>query len=258
MGWRGQPLFVGVVSEVAAQGYGAYLFANNFHCPPDHILTKALIAAYLPGLRGCDDTIVGTRRPCSPRLARLPGLPKSTDKHHLSTPPQSPTQGVALKEHLVGGKIGEIRGGSPSVTKVSYFKGNDPSKWRSNLSPYQVVDMGEVYNGIGLQLKAHGNNVEKLFTVRPGANPGQIRIRLDGIKSPPVLVETHGNASLHGHQSLLEEGKQSPESPSDVGWVKRSAPNKNGLNGLNQLNDFDGFASLNPSYTSTSRFQALA
>ena len=39
----------------------------------------------------------------------------------------------------------------------------------------------------------------------------------------------------------------------DVGWVKRSAPNKNDLNdfnGLNQWNDSDGFASLNPSYTS--------
>ncbi|MCR4321146.1 MAG: IPT/TIG domain-containing protein [Candidatus Brocadiaceae bacterium] len=37
----------------------------------------------------------------------------------------------------------------------------------------------------------------------------------------------------------------------DVGWVKRSAPNKNGVNdfnGLNRWNDSDGFASLNPSY----------
>jgi hypothetical protein len=42
--------------------------------------------------------------------------------------------------------------------------------------------MGEVYEGIDLSLKAHGNNVEKLFTVKPGADPEQIRISLSGVK----------------------------------------------------------------------------
>ena len=97
---------------------------------------------------------------------------------------KSEARGVALKEQLVGGKIGEINGGSQSVTTVSYFKGNDPSKWKSSISTYEVVDMGEVYEGIGLKLKAYGNNVEKLFTVKPGADPEQIRISLSGIQSP--------------------------------------------------------------------------
>ena len=47
--------------------------------------------------------------------------------------PKSEARGVALKEQLVGGKIGEIKGGAQSVTTVSYFKGNDPSKWKSNI-----------------------------------------------------------------------------------------------------------------------------
>ncbi len=73
--------------------------------------------------------------------------------------------GIALKEEFIGAKVSGITGEGESVTKVSYFKGSDPSKWKSNIATYEVADMGEVYKGIGLKLRAHGNNVEKLFTV---------------------------------------------------------------------------------------------
>ena len=93
-------------------------------------------------------------------------------------------QGVALKETLVGAKVKEIKGEDKSATKINYFKGNDQKKWKSNISTYDVVDLGEVYNGIELKLKAYGNNVEKLFHVKPGANPDQIKINLSGIQPP--------------------------------------------------------------------------
>ena len=93
-------------------------------------------------------------------------------------------QGVALKETLVGAKVKEIKGEDKSATKINYFKGNDQKKWKSNISTYDVVDLGEVYNGIELKLKAYGNNVEKLFHVKPGADPDQIKISLSGIQPP--------------------------------------------------------------------------
>ena len=171
-----------VASLFAENGYSPLLCDDNANGKPGRVLTKALMSAYLPGLQESTDTYVGTRRPCPPRLAYLPGSQKGTDEQVLSMQansnpnndnPQPRTQnsnadtkGVALVEHLVGGKINEIRGDAQSVTTVSYFKGNDPSKWKSNLSTYQVVDMGEVYKGVGLRLKAYSNNVEKLFTVR--------------------------------------------------------------------------------------------
>ena len=40
--------------------------------------------------------------------------------------------------------------------------------------------MEEVYEGIDLRLKAYGNTVEKIFTVKPDANYEKIRIRLEG------------------------------------------------------------------------------
>src|SRR3990167_83882 len=84
------------------------------------------------------------------------------------------TQGVAIKETLIGGRVQEITGNEKAVTKVSYFKGNDTSQWKTNISTYDVVSLGEVYDGIELNLKAYGDNVEKLFYVKPGASPDQI------------------------------------------------------------------------------------
>ena len=69
------------------------------------------------------------------------------------------------------------------MTTVSYCKRNDPSKWKGNITTYNIVDMGEVYEGIGLRLKAYGNNVEKLFTVRPDATPETVKLQISGAKA---------------------------------------------------------------------------
>ena len=111
---------------------------------------------------------------------------------------QSELKSLALKEELVGGKISKIKGEEEAITKVSYFVGNDTSKWKTNISTYDAVSLGEVYKGIELKLRAYGNNVEKLFYVKPGANPDQIRIALSGIQP---------------HDTSFINGKQPPESP---------------------------------------------
>jgi len=96
---------------------------------------------------------------------------------------------IALKEELVGGKINEIKGEAKAITSVNYFKGNDPDKWKTNISTYDVVTLGEIYKGIELKLKAYGNNVEKLFYVKPEASPEQIKIKLSGAKALRVNEE---------------------------------------------------------------------
>jgi hypothetical protein len=91
-----------------------------------------------------------------------------------------PGRAVALKESLVGAKIKEVKGESPSITRVSYFKGNDPSRWKSGISTYDLVSLGEVYKDIEVKLRAYGNNVEKLFYVKPGASPDAIKVKVEG------------------------------------------------------------------------------
>ena len=91
-------------------------------------------------------------------------------------------KGLALKEELYGGVVKDIKGEGKSITKVSYFVGKDPSKWKNNIPTYELVSLGEVYRNIDLRLKAYGNNVEKIFSIRPGANPEDIKVRLKGAK----------------------------------------------------------------------------
>ncbi|UJS17102.1 MAG: SBBP repeat-containing protein [Candidatus Jettenia sp.] len=93
-------------------------------------------------------------------------------------------KGLALKEEIIGGKVAQVKGEGRAVTKVNYFQGKDASQWKSNIPTYEAVNLGEVYEGIEFRLKAYGNNVEKLFYVKPGADPGQIKVRLSGVKLP--------------------------------------------------------------------------
>jgi len=98
-----------------------------------------------------------------------------------------PVEEVVLREELIGGKINnEVRGEAEAVTKVSYIKGNDRSRWRSRIPTYEVVSFGEVYKGVELKLRAYSKTVEKLFYVKPGGEPGSIRVKLSGGKGLEV------------------------------------------------------------------------
>jgi hypothetical protein len=80
-------------------------------------------------------------------------------------------------------------GTGPATTQVSYFLGNDPTRWRTNVPTFESVSLGEVWPGIQVDLRAHGNNVEKIFTVEPHQDPSQIRMRLAGAQSLTVGEE---------------------------------------------------------------------
>lgn len=95
---------------------------------------------------------------------------------------------IVLREEVMGGSLSGIRGKDRAKTRVSFFKGRDPSKWRSDVPAYHAIDFGEVYPGITMNLYARGDNVEKIFHVEPGADPAGIRIRLTGAKVLRVNV----------------------------------------------------------------------
>lgn len=93
--------------------------------------------------------------------------------------PKFDSKAVALRESLEYPEEIKIEGINKSVTKVNYFIG-DKDNWRTNISTWQEVSLGEVYKGIKLMLRAYGNNVEKLFTVYPEGSVKDIRLKIEG------------------------------------------------------------------------------
>ena len=84
-----------------------------------------------------------------------------------------------LTETLVGAKP-QPTVEQQSATKVSYFIGNDPSQWHSDIKTHSLVNLGEVWPGIRVEYLAKGYSVEKLFTLAPGADADAIRIKMHG------------------------------------------------------------------------------
>jgi hypothetical protein len=88
----------------------------------------------------------------------------------------------------------------PAVTRVSFFRGSDPSRWQSGLSSYDDVGLGEVWPGIDVTLRASRPTIEKVLTIRPGASTGRIRFRVGGARS----LQVDPNGSL---VALTENGE---------------------------------------------------
>jgi hypothetical protein len=97
--------------------------------------------------------------------------------------------GGPVIEETFPGLTGEITGEGKSITRVSYIKGNDPSHWKAGIPAYEAVSLGEAKGGVGIVLRAYGGTVEKLFYVRPGARPEEIRVRLNGAEGLSVNSE---------------------------------------------------------------------
>jgi len=103
---------------------------------------------------------------------------------------------LVLQEEFMGGRLTKVLGEDPSNTRISCFKGQDPSNWKSDIPAFNQVNLGEVYPRIEIKLRAYGNNVEKLFFIKPGGCPNEIRVRVGRAETISInhagelLVET--------------------------------------------------------------------
>ena len=124
---------------------------------------------------------------------------------------------VLVEEALGSLPIREIRGEKESEARVSFFIGNDPSKWQKGLSTYETVSLGEIYPGIVLKIQAHGGSVEKFYQVAPGGDPRTIRVRVHGADSLNVNsrgeleVETGNGTVLFSKPIAFQKGEKEQE-----------------------------------------------
>jgi len=134
-----------------------------------------------------------------------------------------PSKSWVISEHWVGGKVQAIKGEEELQTKVSYFVGNDPSKHKTNLPTYRYVSLGEVWSGVEVKLKATQKTVEKLFYVKPGADPSKIVVEVGGAKglrlskNGEIIIKT-GLGDLKLSKPVAWQEKDGKKLPVEVSY----------------------------------------
>lgn len=109
--------------------------------------------------------------------------------------------GWVLTERFVGGAVKQApRGNDPQLGKVSFMT-HGTAVQAADVQSYGQVELGEVFPGVSVALKATNANVEKLFTVAPGRDPGVIRMAVDGAERLSIgddgrLIATTGNGDI--------------------------------------------------------------
>jgi hypothetical protein len=97
------------------------------------------------------------------------------------------------------------------VAHASYFVGNDPQKWRSNVLEYARVQFDSVYPGVDLVYYGSQGRLESDYIVSPGANPNRIALHVEGAEhlrlssdGDAILSTAAGDVSLHQPRAYQE------------------------------------------------------
>ena len=88
-----------------------------------------------------------------------------------------------LRLRLEGTNPAAIASGEDELSgKANYFIGNDPQKWRTNISTYAKVEVKDIYPGIDLVYYGNQRQLEYDYVVAPGADPNRIRFNIKGAR----------------------------------------------------------------------------
>lgn len=104
-----------------------------------------------------------------------------------------------------------IRANEPLPGRVNYFLGNDPSRWRTDISTFAKVEYREVYPGVDLVFYGNGRNVEYDFLVKPGGDPGLIELAYEGVQrlradlNGDLLITTAGGEVRQHRPRVFQE-----------------------------------------------------
>ncbi|HTT61854.1 MAG TPA: hypothetical protein VMG35_08435, partial [Bryobacteraceae bacterium] len=108
---------------------------------------------------------------------------------------QQPAAAVPLRMSLIGANTKATGAGlAPQAGVVSYFIGNDPTKWRAGIPTYGQVKYAQIYPGVDLAFYGNQRQLEYDFVVAPGADPSRIAWRIEGARAG---VDAEGNLVLN-------------------------------------------------------------
>jgi hypothetical protein len=83
----------------------------------------------------------------------------------------------------------ELMSCEPTEHRVSYFFGNDPSQWRTDIPTSSAVLYGNIYRNIDLKVYGLERQLEYDWVIRPGGKPESIRFKYSGLKATRIDKE---------------------------------------------------------------------
>ena len=113
----------------------------------------------------------------------------------------------------------EVVGERELEGKVNYFRGDDSSKWLTNVRTYSSVRYRGIYEGVDLVY--YGNErgeMEYDFVVAAGTDPGQISLRIEGAKG--LKVDAAGDLVISTPAGPMRQHK--PEVYQEVEGARRA------------------------------------
>lgn len=105
---------------------------------------------------------------------------KKTGELVYSLADENSTGSLLLSENLVGGQVIHPGGEESSLTRLAFFRGEGRKGWRTNVKAFEKVNMGEVWEGIRVELRVSGESIEKIFVLTPSAKVDDIAVRVNG------------------------------------------------------------------------------
>lgn len=154
---------------MARASHGVHGFVANQGQWPEQVIARA----DLPGLRLFveKDGLVWVAY----RTEGCHGTPQGEDRH---------MEGHAWRSRFVGSGVRTkgIEWRDSLTFRVNILIGNDSSRWGSDIVPVREIRVQEFYPGIDWVLRL-GEEFKYEFHVKPGADPGAIRMVVDGVRS---------------------------------------------------------------------------
>jgi hypothetical protein len=97
---------------------------------------------------------------------------------------ESSYRGVALRYTFEGANpAAEMVGEEPNAARFNFYKGQDPSRWRSGVESFGAVRYRGIYEGVDVVVRDASGTLEYDLVVAPGASLDQVRIRCEGADS---------------------------------------------------------------------------
>lgn len=138
------------------------------------------------------------------------------DQKNQPEPAREAKAAVIRMKLVNANRAASVHGEEPLPGRSNYFVGNDPAKWRTDVSNYTSVVYTSVYRGVDVVYYGNGRELEYDFKVAAGADPAAIDLCFDGAKrlrldaAGELMIDT-GAGEVRQHKPLAyqeAEGKR--------------------------------------------------